>query len=185
MLKDSPGQEYREMYEKASKNDWIVDNSRMDQVRKDYLAGKESFQVKSPNYKWLNSAMIKKTGKPIFRQIKKPFMTAQSSIVVPKNGPVTSTFEKYISRSFDHGIFKKLRYHYQLREGNKLQHHAIYQSWHDMNFSDVLLDYSRQKSADVKPSPLQLKHFYLILIITGIFYLLSIFCFLYELQKVE
>ena len=125
MLKDSPGQEYREMYEKASKNDWIVDNSRMDQVRKDYLAGKESFQVKSPNYKWLNSAMIKKTGKPIFRQIKKPFMTAQSSIVVPKNGPVTSTFEKYISRSFDHGIFKKLRYHYQLREG-KVQYHATY-----------------------------------------------------------
>ena len=43
------------------------------------------------------------------------------------------------------------------------------------------MDYGRDKEADVEPAPLQLKPFYLIFIITGIFYLISIFCFLYEL----
>ena len=150
MLKDSPGEEYREMYEKATKYDWIVDNNRMDQTRRDYLAGTQSFQVKSYNIFWLNSVAIKKTGKPLYKLSKEPCITAQSSIIVPKNGPMTKTFEKYISRSFDHGVFKKLRYHYQLREGNTflmiLSKTSIFFEHNFQMYCWIIVDKSQQMS---------------------------------------
>ena len=123
MLKNSPREEYREMYRKITRNNWIVDTTNLQEARKYYLAGTQSFQVKSYNYYWLNSVSIKKTGKTIYRQIKEPILNAPSSIILPKNGPMTKTFEKFILRAFDHGVFKKLRYHYQLREGYSYTHH--------------------------------------------------------------
>ena len=125
MLKNSPREEYREMYRKITRNNWIVDTTNLQEARKYYLAGTQSFQVKSYNYYWLNSVSIKKTGKTIYRQIKEPILNAPSSIILPKNGPMTKTFEKFILRAFDHGVFKKLRYHYQLREGYSYTHHNL------------------------------------------------------------
>ena len=120
-LKDSPREEYRDLYRHASKNDWIVDGSRLHEVIGLIDAGLEAFMYKSFNYDWINSIAIKKTGKPYYRRIKEPLVTSMSSNVLPKNGPMTKTFEKYTLRAFDHGIFKKLKYNYQLRDGNEIR----------------------------------------------------------------
>ena len=116
-LKNSSRQEYRDMYEKIKQNDWIVDMSRLNETRQDFEAGIGSYMVKTYTIYFINSVAIKKTGKPLYRRIKEPIVTGKSSNILPKNGPLTRTFEKYILRAFDHGVFMKLRYHYQLREG--------------------------------------------------------------------
>ena len=51
-----------------------------------------------------------------------PIITSPRSIVLPKNGPYTATFDKFIVRAYDTGLFHKAKYQYQFRDGKYLKY---------------------------------------------------------------
>ena len=79
--------------------------------------GEGSYMIPSFDYSAYSSIEIKKLGKPKFRRIREPYKLLPDSFLLPKNGPYTPTFDKFIMRAFDHGLFKKISYKYQFREG--------------------------------------------------------------------
>ena len=144
--------------------------------------GEGSYMIPSFDYSAQSSIEIKKLGKPKFRRIREPYKLLPDSFLLPKNGPYTPTFDKFIMRAFDHGLFKKISYKYQFREGvftvfendSKCRTYLI--------FSEELAYYATKKSEDAKEAvPLTMKPFYAIFILCGIFYLLSTICFLFEI----
>ena len=94
-------------------------------------------------------------------------------------------------RAFDHGLFKKILYKYQFREGvpvlrNFHLSHLSLIVWAYLNsiFSEELAYYATKKSADTNEAvPLTMKPFYAIFILSGIFYLMSLIVFLFEIIK--
>ena len=171
------------MWAKITKDNTFVEGGmiEMQEAIQKRAMGEGSYMIPSFDYSAYSSIEIKKLGKPKFRRIREPYKLLPDSFLLPKNGPYTPTFDKFIMRAFDHGLFKKISYKYQFREG-VLTVFENYSKCRILIFSEELAYYATKKSEDTKEAvPLTMKPFYAIFILCGIFYLLSTICFLFEI----
>ena len=115
-----------------------------------------------------------------------PIITSPRSIVLPKNGPYTATFDKFIVRAYDTGLLHKAKYQYQFRDG-KYSKYVLFNTIRILYFLfylDVIDNFDWKKSADDSTQkPLTLKPFIAIFSLSGVFYLVSIIVFLFEILK--
>ena len=118
-MKNSAKPGWKKLYEKAVKNGWIIDMS-MKNIRNVeilYSKGQGVYLFDNQDINWRASQQIKKLNKKLFLRIKEPIITSPRSIVLPKNGPYTATFDKFIVRAYDTGLLHKAKYQYQFRDG--------------------------------------------------------------------
>ena len=118
-LADSPRESEKLLWAKTQKEGSLVDFSMPEfQIALAKVNnGEESYLMPMYDYSSRSTRDIKKLGQPLFRRLKEPFRLLPNSFLLPKNGPFSPTFDKFIMRAFDHGLFKKISYKYQLREG--------------------------------------------------------------------
>ena len=119
MLENHPRPELREIYKQAFDNGWLYDltGENIQRVNNEVRNGLASTFTLRSLFKFYLTNDIK-AGKEIsMRDVKEVLSYEMASINLPKNGPLTKTFEKFILRAFDHGLFEKVKYKYQFREG--------------------------------------------------------------------
>ena len=161
ILKNSLRKDLQNMYAKVMKNNWIADNKNISIARKRIYKGQDSLLVNTQPLYWLSTKQIKTIGKPLHRRFKDPLLLSARSLVLPKNGPLTPTFGKFITRAVDTGLFQKIKYKEIIKE-------------------DLIALLGKPKSQDSTPQPLNLKPFYAILFLIAGLYLVSFICFLLE-----
>ena len=112
---------FKDIYQKVIDNGWIVDGTNhsiwFDAISK----GKDAGSIDIIAYNYIVSQPIQKLNKKSFLMIKDQVSSYPRSLVLPKNGHMTATFAKFISRAFDTGLFHKIKYQYQLRDGEYLE----------------------------------------------------------------
>ena len=112
---------FKDIYQKVIDNGWIVDGTNhsiwFDAISK----GQDAGSIDIIAYNYIVSQPIQKSNKKLFLMIKDQVFYNPRSLVLPKNGPMTATFTKFISRAFDTGLFHKIKYQYQLRDGEYLE----------------------------------------------------------------
>ena len=107
------------LYKKVMKNNWIFDNKNISIARKRIYVGKESLLVNTQPYSWLSTKQIKTIGKPLHMRFKDPFLLSARSLVLPKNGPFTGSFGKFIGRATASGLFQQIKYKEIIKGGVK------------------------------------------------------------------
>ena len=107
----------KELYEKTVRNGWIIDMRNFTQQGRIYNSGQGGHLLDMQDINWRASQQIKNLNKKLFLRIKDPIITSPRSIVLPKNGPYTATFDKFIVRAYDTGLLHKAKYQYQFRDG--------------------------------------------------------------------
>ena len=184
-LKDHPRKEFRELYKQSIENDWILSSSQYPMGRQQMYEG-EAAQL-GPRY-YFNYFLSNdiKDGKGIrFRLLKENIQSAPSCIPLPKNGPLTRTFNKFILRAVDHGIFQKLNYYYfQIPEGKYVLCSSTDKFYINLQNSDIteqFIEYERQAKADAsKPEVINIIPFYAVFMVYGGLLSGATICFLYE-----
>ena len=181
MMKVSAKPGLKELYEKTAKNGWIIDMRNYTQQGRIYNSGQGGHLLDKQDINWRASQQIKKLNKKLFLRIKDPIITSPRSIVLPKNGAYTATFDKFIARAYDTGLLHKTRYQYQFRDGKSSKYFLTHFTFFSL---DVIENFDWKKSADDSTQkPLTLKPFIAILSLSGVFYLVSIIVFLFEMLK--
>ena len=117
-MKNDPRKEYQKLYTRVLENGWMVnDMAKVPPYLKSVYDGKASFMA--PKFCW--DSFLKRdiqTGRGILlRRVKEVYRSSPSSLTLPKNGPMTKTFGKFIVRAVDHGLFQKIEHQYAIREG--------------------------------------------------------------------
>ena len=120
-LKDHPRKEFRELYEQVSENGWVVSSiAQIPMVLQNMYNGKGSFMSprESFHYYMTNDIKMGKANEfKTLRIVKEIYRSKPSSVVLPKNGPITKSFDKIIMRMVDHGLYQKIVYKYSFRQG--------------------------------------------------------------------
>ena len=118
LMKDDTRKECRELYALGLKNGWVVNSmSEMPKVLKGLYGGKHSFMSPKMDFNAFLKDDIEKGRGILIRKLTEEFRSFPRSFTVPKNGPLTRTFEKIIMRAVDHGLFLKIVYQYNFRKG--------------------------------------------------------------------
>ena len=108
---------FQGVYQKVMDNGWTIDGTNTSLFIQAMLNGKEAGAMDITGYYNVVSKQIQKMNRKLFLMTKDQVYSYPRTIVLPKNGPITGTFAKFISRAFDTGLFHKILYQYQLRDG--------------------------------------------------------------------
>ena len=118
LLKDHPRKEYRELYQKVTDRGWIItDIAQIPLVIKSTYDGEGSFMSPDFTFHFFMTNDIKEGKGSLVRHTKEIYRSDPSCLTLPKNGPMTRTFDKFILRGVDHGLFQRIRNKYQLKLG--------------------------------------------------------------------
>ena len=112
---------FKDVYRKVIDNGWIIDATNYRLWFKDIIEGRNAGSLDVIGYNYIESQNIQKLNKKLFLTTKDQVFSYPRSLVLPKNGHMTATFAKFISRAFDTGLFHKIKYQYQLRDGEYLE----------------------------------------------------------------
>ena len=121
IMKNSVRDDLQNLYKKVMKNNWVFDTKNISIARKRIYVGKESLLVNTQPYSWLSTKQIKTIGKPLHMRFKDPFLLSARSLVLPKNGPFTGSFGKFIERATASGLFQQIKYKEIIKEGIKVE----------------------------------------------------------------
>ena len=108
---------FKDLYRKVIDNGWIVDGTNHTVWYNAISKGQDAGAISISGYNYMVSRQIQRLNKKLFLMSKDRVFSYPRSLVLPKNGPMTATFTKFISRAFDTGLFHKIKYQYQLRDG--------------------------------------------------------------------
>ena len=115
---------FKEMYHKMIRNGWGIEYKNYSIMEQAFYNGQGGHTMDAQHYNWEASRQIKRLNKKLFLKIKGPYISSPRSVTLRKNGPMTATFDKFIRRAFDHGLFHKIKYQDQLI-GRKVQFEKI------------------------------------------------------------
>ena len=117
-MKDDPRKEVRDIFQKISDKGWIVmDFAQLQFVTEQVYEGKGSNLGFTHTTLFYMTNDIKGGKGSLIRIVKEVYRSDPGCLTLPKNGPMTRTFDKFIMRGFDHGLFQRIGNQYYLTEG--------------------------------------------------------------------